>query len=126
MTVGFHQSFHAGRPVTGKDLVGRESIIREIIEYLKSGQSVAIIAPRRYGKTSVILEVLRQFYAQEYFTVYIDLFTTPTIRSLAQRITGDTLKTENWIWYSEVLPIPFPVYSRILNSNKPLRILILS
>lgn len=92
MTVGFHQSFHAGKPVTGKDLIGRESIIREIIEYLKSGQSVAIIAPRRYGKTSVILEVLRQFDAQEYFTVYIDLFTTPTIRSLAQRITGDTLK----------------------------------
>ena len=47
-----------GRPVTGAELVGRETEINEIIRTLNAGQSVVLIAPRRFGKTSVMLEVL--------------------------------------------------------------------
>ncbi|MBU4443736.1 MAG: hypothetical protein L6422_08475 [Candidatus Marinimicrobia bacterium] len=90
----FKLSFPTGKPVTGNDLVGRESVVKEIIDYLKIGQSVTIIAPRRFGKTSVILEVIRQLGDYRYFTVYIDLFTTPTRRALAERITRETLKNK--------------------------------
>ena len=44
--------FTAGKPVWGKNLIGREKIIQEIIKLTSKGQSVVIIAPRRMGKTS--------------------------------------------------------------------------
>ena len=47
-----------GKPVTGKELVGRENEISLLMEYLQMGQSVVLVAPRRFGKTSLVLEAL--------------------------------------------------------------------
>ena len=55
--------FQAGRPVLGEKLIGREEILEKIIRLLISGQSVVLIAPRRFGKTSVVLEVLNRIKA---------------------------------------------------------------
>jgi len=40
-----------GKPLTGKEFIGRQKEAREIIQYLSMGQSVVLIAPRRFGKT---------------------------------------------------------------------------
>ena len=50
----------AGKPVTGEHLIGRREEITAINQYLDLGQSVVLIAPRRYGKTSLLLETLKQ------------------------------------------------------------------
>jgi hypothetical protein len=39
-----------GKPLTGKEFIGRQKEAREIIQYLSMGQSVVLIAPRRFGK----------------------------------------------------------------------------
>jgi len=80
-----------GKPVTGKDLVGREMEINNIIGLLKAGQSVVVIAPRRFGKTSILFEVLNKLKKEKWFTCYVDLFSVPTILSLAERITESVL-----------------------------------
>ena len=49
-----------GRPVDGIPFIGREKEIQEIMTYLKMGQSIVVIAPLRFGKTSLVLEVLRR------------------------------------------------------------------
>ncbi|MCK5521059.1 MAG: ATP-binding protein [Candidatus Marinimicrobia bacterium] len=83
--------FQVGKPVTGLNLIGRENELKLIKHLLISGQSVAIIAPRRFGKTSLILELLEQFKSEQYFTNYIDLFSTPDINEFSKRITENVL-----------------------------------
>ncbi len=56
------------------------------------GQSVVLIAPRRFGKTSLILEVQKQLQKQGYYTAFIDIFTNPGINMLSLSITGEVLK----------------------------------
>ena len=80
-----------GKPVSGKDLIGRESEIEEIIQLLSSGQSVVLVAPRRFGKTSLILEILNRMSKDGYYTIYTDIFATPDLYSLASQLTAAVL-----------------------------------
>lgn len=81
-----------GKPVTGKEFVGREQELKLLLEYLKMGQSVAIIAPRRFGKTSLVLEALKQIKGKDFYTTFIDVFTNPTLELLASSLTEEVLK----------------------------------
>lgn len=76
-----------GKPVFGDQLIGRENELRLIKELILAGQSIVIIAPRRMGKTSLMIELIRQLKDEDYFTCNIDIFTTSNIASLAHRIT---------------------------------------
>jgi len=51
------QIFKIGRPVTGKELIGREKEVNELLPRAMGGQSMILVAPRRYGKTSILFEV---------------------------------------------------------------------
>jgi uncharacterized protein len=83
---------NVGKPVTGEELIGREKEIKEIIQTLKAGQSVALIAPRRFGKTSIMMEVLHRLVKENYYSGSIDIFTIPDIGQLAYEITGQVLR----------------------------------
>lgn len=80
-----------GKPVLGNNLIGRDSELQVIIELLNTGQSVVIIAPRRMGKTSLVLELLHQIKNKNQFTTYTDVFSAPDIPGLAARITEAVL-----------------------------------
>jgi len=82
----------AGKPVTGSDFIGRDKELALLIEYLKMGQSVVIIAPRRFGKTSLVLEALQQLKSKDYYTAFIDVFTNPTLDLLSTTITKEVLR----------------------------------
>lgn len=77
--------FPAGIPVSGKDLIGREKELSSLISYIKIGQSVVILAPRRLGKTSLILETIERV-KPNFFTCYVDIFKITTIKGLAESI----------------------------------------
>ncbi len=81
-----------GKPVTGYDFIGREKELALIIEYLKMGQSVVLVAPRRFGKTSLVLETLKRLKKQNYYTAFVDVFTNPTLELLSSSITTEVLK----------------------------------
>ena len=83
-----------GKPVTGSRLIGREKEIRTITELLLQGQSVVIIAPRRFGKTSLTLEILNRIKKQDLYTAYIDVFLTPDLKSLSHKITEEVLNNK--------------------------------
>ena len=83
---------NVGKPVFGDELVGRERETDLIIKTLLAGQSVALIAPRRFGKTSIMLEVLDQLSKKKYYTGNVDLFTTPDISQLAFETTAQVLR----------------------------------
>ncbi len=84
-------SFQARTLVTGSHLAGREDIIQQVLQLALGGQSVVLIAPRRFGKTSVLLEVLERLKQCDVFQAYVDFFSTPTKRILAEKITESVL-----------------------------------
>ncbi len=75
-----------GKPVLGDDLIGRKHELHLIKELLLAGQSVVLIAPRRMGKTSLMIELLRQLQDEDYFTTHVDVFSIANIPTLAKRI----------------------------------------
>ncbi len=80
-----------GKPVKGSQLIGREKELLTISKLLLQGQSIVIIAPRRFGKTSLTLEILNRLKKQDIYTAYIDVFVTPDLESLSHKITEDVL-----------------------------------
>jgi uncharacterized protein len=81
-----------GKPVTGKELIGRENEISLLMEYLQMGQSVVLVAPRRFGKTSLVMEALTRLKKNNYYTAYVDVFANPTLGLLSSTITTEVLK----------------------------------
>ncbi|WP_456380325.1 AAA family ATPase [Hydrogenimonas sp.] len=50
--------FDYGKPVTGDGFYDRRALIRQIRSFMKDGVDFMIKAPRRYGKTSLVLHAL--------------------------------------------------------------------
>lgn len=86
-----YKIFPVGVPVTGENLIGRKKEIEEIGRSLEIGQSVIITAPRKYGKTSLIFEILNQSKTKGYFTGLVDVFGVLTKREFAERIIDSVL-----------------------------------
>ncbi len=87
--------FPFGRPVRGRHLVGRDKEIERILSLVKNTQSVMLVAPRRYGKTSVVLEVLRRLEERDWYVGRVDLFDIPTKEKLAERIVQSTIDNKS-------------------------------
>ena len=51
--------FIYGEEVSGEYFCDREEEIKELLRDIENSQNVIIFSPRRYGKTSLIKEVLR-------------------------------------------------------------------
>jgi hypothetical protein len=66
--------FVYGKVARGESFADRERELAELSSDILSGQNVIVFSPRRYGKTSLILEVLDRVRAQGALTLYLDLF----------------------------------------------------
>jgi len=79
--------FIYGEVVTGKDFADREIEMGEILRDLKDGQNIFLISPRRYGKTSLIVNALEQLQKEGFYTAYIDLFKVSSFKGLLEQYT---------------------------------------
>jgi len=66
--------FVYGETVSGDNFCDRSLETKELVTDVKNGQNVIIFSPRRYGKTSLIKQVLRKVKAQGTLTFYVDLY----------------------------------------------------
>ncbi len=74
------------------DLVGREPYIRRVAERLSDGNHLLIAGPRRIGKTSIILEVLRRLRRRGASTAYVDCLGATDTRGLGERLADAVLE----------------------------------
>lgn len=88
------KQFPAGMPVSGTDLIGREREFKALLNTLANGQSVLLIAPRRLGKTSLALEVLKKLQDDGHFIAEVDIFNVISKREFAEKIVGSALKNK--------------------------------
>jgi hypothetical protein len=60
----------------------REEIL-ELAADMRNGQDVVVLAPRRYGKTSLVVRAAQDVLADDVLVAYCDLMRTPTTNRLA-------------------------------------------
>ncbi|MCK4731800.1 MAG: hypothetical protein KAT65_05000, partial [Methanophagales archaeon] len=79
--------FRYGEVVTGEDFADRVLELQELIMDLKAGQTIFLISPRRYGKTSLIMNALDKLQKEGFYTAYIDLFKVSSFKGLLELYT---------------------------------------
>ncbi len=87
-------NLNAGSPVTGSRFVGRKKEKEQILQLLSNGQNVVLIAPRRFGKTSLTLEIMNQLNKTKQYHAYIDIFSIPNMEVLSSTIVKEVLKNK--------------------------------
>jgi uncharacterized protein len=85
------KELNIGKPVSGEHFIGREKEMMDLVQYLRTGQSVVLIAPRRFGKTSLMLECLASLKHKGLYTLFVDVFATPSLQKLSVKITEGVL-----------------------------------
>jgi uncharacterized protein len=61
----------------------REDELRELVADMRNGQDVLVYAPRRYGKSSLVLRAAKKAARDKVLVAYCDLMRTPTKERLA-------------------------------------------
>jgi uncharacterized protein len=80
--------FRFGDVATGDHFTDRTSELKELVRDLRSGQSVLVISPRRFGKTSLITAVLERLRKQHILVAYLDLLRTTTRERFANQLAS--------------------------------------
>ena len=94
-----HNVFVHTNPFTFGDLAldeaftDREEELRELASDMRNGQNVLVYAPRRYGKSSLVLRAAQEAMKEKALVGYCDLMKTPTkerfAAALAKTIYAD-------------------------------------
>jgi len=85
--------FKYGEVVTGEHFFNREREKAELIQAITSTMNVFLYAPRRYGKTSLVLEVLREVEKKRIICVYLDLLRAPNKRKFLEIYAREIAKS---------------------------------
>jgi len=76
--------FFFGEVVTGENFTDRVDEIKRLTVELRGGHNVFLISPRRYGKTSLIINVLEHLNKEGLFTFYMDLYKVASLQELLE------------------------------------------
>lgn len=78
--------FNYSDPVPSADLVDREDEVHILLELAEGGHNTRLQAPRRYGKTSVLLKLREDAERNGLRVVYVDFLVATTPAEIARRI----------------------------------------
>ncbi|MBI2606885.1 MAG: AAA-like domain-containing protein [Deltaproteobacteria bacterium] len=85
--------FKYGDPVQGKYYLDRKELNKSVLTFIESQINVVLIGPRRYGKTSFILSLIRNLDKIGYTTISVDVFNVTSHRDfLNQFLSAITQK----------------------------------
>ena len=75
--------FTYGDLALDESFTDREDEVRELASDMRNGQNVLVYAPRRYGKSSLVLRAAQEVISDRVLVGYCDLMRTPTKERLA-------------------------------------------
>jgi len=97
--------FRYTEPVSGEELIGRDGEAALLLARARDGNNSRLVAPRRFGKTSLLRRALRDAQGEGWATVYVDFFGVLTLTDIAERIErayGEQLAGRLASWFSGV------------------------
>lgn len=74
--------FLYGGVVQGRDFANREKEMKEIETYLTQGQNILLTSPRKYGKTSLVINTLNHMRRKGTLCAYINLSKVTSVHRL--------------------------------------------
>jgi hypothetical protein len=92
----------------------REDELRELVSDMRNGQNVLVYAPRRYGKSSLVLRAAQEAMQKRVLVGYCDVMKTPTKERLAAAL-AKTL-------YSDVASLVGQAFERAAELFRALRV----
>lgn len=78
--------FRYSGPVPADELIGRDGEAVLLLERAEQGNNSRVVAPRRFGKTSLLRRVLQDAGREGWAVVFVDFFGVLTLVDIAQRI----------------------------------------
>lgn len=78
--------FRYSEPVPPEELLDRDEEARALLERAVGANNSRLVAPRRYGKTSLLSRLAADARRQGWAAVYVDFFGVLTLDDIAQRI----------------------------------------
>ena len=97
--------FRYSEPVPVDELIDRDAEAAILLERATEGNNSRMVAPRRFGKTSLLRRALHDAQREGWAAVYVDFFGVLTLDDIAQRIErayAEQLSGRLASWFSGV------------------------
>ena len=78
--------FRFGALALDEAFANREAEVAELVADVGNGQDVVVLAPRRYGKSSLVWRAVQELTAAGVLVAEVDLMTAPSKEKLAERL----------------------------------------
>ena len=78
--------FRYSGPVGPEDLIDRDGEAAQLLATAWEGNNSRVVAPRRFGKTSLLRRVMGEAQGEGWEAVYVDFFGVVTLADVAERI----------------------------------------
>lgn len=80
--------FKYGDPVEGDYYLERNELKKSVLTFIESQINIVLIGPRRYGKTSFILNLIKNLTHRDFTTIFVDVFNVTTHRDFLNQFIG--------------------------------------
>lgn len=101
-TIAMMNPFVVGRYVSDRYFCDREEETTFLIKQIENGRNVALISPRRLGKTGLIQHLFHQdLMNSKYHTFFVDIYATTSLTEfvyLLGKTIYDQLKPKKTVW----------------------------
>jgi len=84
--------FSYGTVVKEPYFFNRTEEVRRIVDTLGGGNNLVLYAPRRYGKTSVVMKAMEALRAQGFVCIYFDFMTVYSRESFIEAFSKAVLR----------------------------------
>src|SRR5262245_48600432 len=78
--------FRFGPLALDEAFANREAEVKELKSDALNGQDAWIVAPRRYGKSSLVWKAMQELASEKVLVAHVNLMTTPTKTKLAEKL----------------------------------------
>jgi hypothetical protein len=78
--------FRFGSLALDEAFTDREAELAELVADVRNGQDVVVLAPRRFGKTSLVWRASQELIQEKVLVAQVNLMTTPTPAKLADKL----------------------------------------
>lgn len=96
--------FKFGDPVEGAYFLPHPQLENTVCQFLENRIHVVLNGPRRFGKTSFVMNLLKRLEEDQYTCVFVDIFNITSHRDFLQQILRALKQKKNWkVQFFEIL-----------------------